>query len=228
MKIPTNAIGDRDFNAYFEGCFLRDPISKKPARFVRAGPGINFEWPLSFTLELAGDDLSMVNGELVTYQGEQTKDFYDTRLYNGYKLGYRSFDKGKKLLYLYQIPARIGSRGISARRLGAVDDPITDTVFGAMSKIKINYETIQGAKLIIDPAFISINDGIKAMLEGELASAAVNPDIALVISSSEDAEEFPIHLMYRQMNAGKVKADGTLDINPEYQEFIMESLNAGA
>lgn len=228
MKIPTNAIGDRDFNAYFEGCFLRDPISNKPARFVRAGPGISNKWPLAFTLELAGDDLNTLNGEMVTYSGEQTKDFYDTKLYNGYKLGYRSFDQGKRLLYLYQMPARIGSRGISARRLGVVEDPVTETVFGAMSKVKINYESVQAAKLILDPAFISINDGIKAMLEGELASAAINSDIALVVSSAEDAEEFPIHVMYRQMNAGKVKADGSFTFNPEYQEFIMESLNASA
>jgi hypothetical protein len=211
MLIPRNAIDRTDFNAYYANCFLIDPNTNQPAVLIEVQHGETAEWPhVFFTENFVGDSYNKLKHETKRYEGPATEKFYDTSIYSNFPLGYRSIDQGRQLFYFHNSPARLGQRGLNFRRIGVDIDRTTQFGFGHLVKMHIEFQERRAAWLILKPEFIGIKDGIEMMARGERASIALCPEAALVLSTSKDAKEFPISVLYKQRLLAKASLDGNV------------------
>ncbi len=233
MKIPINAINPDDYHAYYSGCYLIDPISKAPARLVRCGwweQEGHAQYPAYVELELAEQTKTGITGRRVQYHGEQTVPFYDTAMYSNYPLGYRSVAGGKSLLYLYHNPVRIGSRGISHRRLGVDPEAVTQLAFHHLLENTTvglssgSWNTPNGTWTILRPEFIEINKAAKLILDGLRPSVAVSPETALALSAASSNTNYPINVLYRQLVVGKIDVTGKIEYTPKHIKLMAKAL----
>lgn len=120
------------------------------------------------------------------------------------RLGWRVAAGGKYVVYL----ARTSSyhRGCSENTLTKLHAPITKLAIENKNlNIKHYIRTPVLAKLVMEPTYLSMAEGLRRINSGELISFAINQDVVLFPEDNDT-----LALMFRTAKVGTVGLDGTI------------------
>jgi hypothetical protein len=214
VKISSSDISVEDFQRYFQGSYITDPHTKKPARLhtVQSGLGEGMILHVENYHPMNGD-YSNVRSSIVSYYGEdKLAPFYDFNLYTKGSFGYRNTYSGKLLVYISFLPFSISGHR-EENNLLLFPDFSTDTFVSS-------HATLASAVAITQQC--DAKEAINEMLSGSVGSVVINPELALTFSLMADCDEFPIEILYRQTRAGKISINGEAVIVKEAQDVLGE------
>lgn len=84
-------------------------------------------------------------------------------------------------------------------------------------------------RLLKEQLFVPINEAVNKILNGEILSAAVSPQMAMVLSGADDNEEFPIKIFLDRKIVGKVSIAGQVtSLRPETEKLLNQHMNKAA
>lgn len=136
------------------------------------------------------------------------QDFFDDmNKFSIPTLGYRTAAEGRVMFYASPI-VRAYKKGV------CLDAVRTDIAFhsrelmsaGAISSSYYSRPSTR-AKMLLDPQYMSLSDGLRAMNDGDILSFALSPNLAIVPS---DGENYLVHC--KNQIIGEVTPDGTVQI----------------
>lgn len=227
MKISPRDIGIDDFIRYFNGSFIIDPYTKLPAQIMRVDRdpnSIDFLRPSIVVESYAGDSPDKLKVTSNVYEGEEkTAPFYDLSLYSKHNLGYKTLAQGRILLYMTLLPQAIsGTRGIIRDRLRLQREIVNSNLWNG--EFVEDYTSYRGAMAYMTMTNVGmpVKEAIGLMLGGAIPTAVINNDIALAHSTDDDSSYYPIRILYKELEAGKISDQGDIRLNEDMIPVISE------
>lgn len=214
MTNLVTAFGRDYFMSRFRGAFFRDPENAvgRVLGFVDTGN--------STTVHV--EYVTGKVGRLSTSQKNVPFSFFTSmKQFSTPRLGWRSASNGRFMSYYYVNSGTYSHRGVSSGNLKKVVATHTAQLANVGSISTTYYSSDQVLnKLISDPEYVDMRNGVEAMRQGTIMGFAVDHNIAVCIAGPSTAS-----IMYKLNEVGKVNLDsGELSfVNDYIEQEVMEA-----